>query len=642
MKHLLILCFLILPHKKIFSQVDSLWNLYIQSQDIKEAQGLFSKIKNSCGSDLSCLTPVREYLKSQPFSEKKGYTYPLFCSALSIYNMKEAIFFAKMGINEMEKNNAEDIQCFNLLNRLALAYAAISKIDSTLYYADKSDKLIRKLGSENNYWRPDYARSNAYEAINNKKLAFSYLEKSYALMKNSNNRMDKGYILFTLLDRSSGQKNSSAFDKYLKEYIQFGKDGNKKLDEIHANLSTFFKNDSSMIKILEEKIKKFEADTVTKYTPRGEKLDLINLYTIHGKHEKAIQNARKMLADSTILDDYSLNNTYLRLIENYEALHKLDSAFYYSKQYNQFIVRRYNKNLSENIADYEVKYQTQQKENEVQKQKAEIAENKLSLRTSYGLLGGLILISGLAVVFFIHRFKQQKIMNGKEKEIQNQKIKRLEQENKVLALNSMIEGQEAERMRIAQDLHDGLGGLLTTVKAHFSAIEREIEAVKNINVFDKTNNLIDQACLEVRRIAHDMVPHSIQLSGLRGALDELKQSIETRGMSCAVEVHNLESVHISAQKSSMIYRILQEITTNALKHSEGKQILIQLIVHENLLHILVEDDGKGFDINQVLQKDGMGLKSIDSRIKYLNGTINYDSSPKHGTTINIDIPVLEK
>ena len=128
-------------------------------------------------------------------------------------------------------------------------------------------------------------------------------------------------------------------------------------------------------------------------------------------------------------------------------------------------------------------------------------------RTTYILLATLALLIIMATLFYRNRIKHQKLMSIKENELNSQKIKQLEHENKMLALNSMIEGQETERLRIAQDLHDGLGGLLTTVKAHFNAIEREIKAVKDLNVYDKTNDLIDKACVEVRRIAHDMVPH---------------------------------------------------------------------------------------------------------------------------------------
>jgi len=211
--------------------------------------------------------------------------------------------------------------------------------------------------------------------------------------------------------------------------------------------------------------------------------------------------------------------------------------------------------------------------------------------------------------------------------LQLQKIKELEQNNKLLSLNSMLEGQEVERLRIAQDLHDGLGGLLTTVKAHFNTIEKEIDNIKNINLYEKTNKLIDEACIEVRRIAHDMVPHSIKISGLRG------------GLECEIDIHGQKLDHLPAEKASMIYRIIQETTNNAVKHAKANKLFIQLLEHENNLHITVEDDGQGFDINNILSKKGMGLKNIDSRINYLSGKINYDSSPNHGTTVNIEIPI---
>jgi len=230
-------------------------------------------------------------------------------------------------------------------------------------------------------------------------------------------------------------------------------------------------------------------------------------------------------------------------------------------------------------------------------------------------------------------------MHLKEKELQLQKIKELEQNNKLLSLNSMLEGQEVERLRIAQDLHDGLGGLLTTVKAHFNTIEKEIDNIKNINLYEKTNKLIDEACIEVRRIAHDMVPHSIKISGLRGALEDLKNSISTRGLECEIDIHGQKLDHLPAEKASMIYRIIQETTNNAVKHAKANKLFIQLLEHENNLHITVEDDGQGFDINNILSQKGMGLKSIDSRINYLSGKINYDSSPNHGTTVNIEIPI---
>ena len=232
-------------------------------------------------------------------------------------------------------------------------------------------------------------------------------------------------------------------------------------------------------------------------------------------------------------------------------------------------------------------------------------------------------------------------MVEKDALIQKQRIADLEQKNKLLALNSMIEGQESERLRIAQDLHDGLGGLLTTVKAHFNAIEREIANIKEINIYEKTNQLIDEACVEVRRIAHDMVPYSLKMNGLEGVLSDIRQTVLGKGIQCDIDIHNVNEEVLGEQKVVMIYRIIQEVVNNALKHSGASHMLIQLVGHEYGLNVMVEDNGKGFDVNQLLQGKGLGLKSIESRVKYLEGNMNIDSTPNQGTTINIEIPMLQ-
>jgi signal transduction histidine kinase len=184
-----------------------------------------------------------------------------------------------------------------------------------------------------------------------------------------------------------------------------------------------------------------------------------------------------------------------------------------------------------------------------------------------------------------------------------------------------------------------LGGLLTTVKAHFSTIQREMESLQNIGIFDRTTHLIDEACQEVRRIAHGMVPHSIQISGLIGALEELVDTLNLQGMICDLEVHQFPEGKLNEQKAAMIYRIIQELTQNAVKHGAATKMHIQLLGHEGRLHIMVEDNGHGFDVDSAGQQKGLGLKSIDSRIKYLGGTIQFDSSPQHGTVVNMEIPV---
>ncbi len=256
-------------------------------------------------------------------------------------------------------------------------------------------------------------------------------------------------------------------------------------------------------------------------------------------------------------------------------------------------------------------------------------------------------LAGLAVlllafigtfIFFKKRIKYQKTIATQNSKLQQQRITELQQKNKLTALNSMIEGQEAERLRIAKDLHDGLGGLLSTIKAHFTGIQNQCHEVKNIPIAKKTNQLIDEACLEVRRVSHNMMPHSLNISGLEGAFEDLTEHLKQQGYNATLETHNLPK-NIDETKKIMLYRIAQEVISNIRKHANASTILLQLIGHKNELTLTIEDDGKGFIYEKAIKKSGVGIKNINSRVSFLDGAIVWDAQLKKGTTITINIPL---
>jgi len=158
------------------------------------------------------------------------------------------------------------------------------------------------------------------------------------------------------------------------------------------------------------------------------------------------------------------------------------------------------------------------------------------------LLAGLVAFGVFALmlfIFFRKRLKYQKTIALQEQTLQQQKIIDLQQKNKLTAMNSMIEGQEIERLRIAKDLHDSLGGLLSTVKSHFSSIQKECDGLSEVPLAQKTNHLIDEACIEVRRISHNMMPHALSLSGLDGAVQDIIDNLNDKGHSATFEIKNL-------------------------------------------------------------------------------------------------------
>ena len=231
--------------------------------------------------------------------------------------------------------------------------------------------------------------------------------------------------------------------------------------------------------------------------------------------------------------------------------------------------------------------------------------------------------------------KANKKIAAQESALQKQQILQLEQAAQLAALNAMLEGEEKERSRIAGDLHDSLGGLLAAAKAHFNALPTSTE---NQELTTKTNRLLDDAAVEVRRISHNMMPRALAVSGLNGALEDLVQNLEKQGLACTLETISLETP-IEPGATLMIYRMIQELTNNVVKHAEASQLLLQIIRRENQLTIILEDNGKGFDLEQARRKKGLGLTSIESRVQFLQGNINWDSEPGAGTIVSIEVPV---
>jgi len=290
------------------------------------------------------------------------------------------------------------------------------------------------------------------------------------------------------------------------------------------------------------------------------------------------------------------------------------------------------------MEEMQAKFDVKEKVNEL-----EISELKLNKQTrqrNIFLFGAIGLALFTLIIFFFlkNKIRANKTIAQQDKALQKQKITDLQQKNKLLALNSMIEGQEAERLRIAKDLHDSLGGLLSTVKNHFTTIQKEIEQIEKLNLTKKTNDLIDEACHEVRRISHNMMPHSLSISGLKGAIEDLGEQLNAQGYNTTVSVND-QLKDIEETKKAMIYRLIQEIIANIRKHAEAKSIFIQILIHENEINLMIEDDGIGFDFKKAIDNGGLGLKSINSRVEFLDGTIDWDSQIDKGTTVTITIPI---
>ena len=254
----------------------------------------------------------------------------------------------------------------------------------------------------------------------------------------------------------------------------------------------------------------------------------------------------------------------------------------------------------------------------LEKKLSDIELDKLRIRQQMvmGLLILVLLILGLLVYAFLNR-----------RRIGNLEALEVHKNLHIETLNALINGQELERTRISQELHDGLGTMLSSMKFLMGKGTTQ----------ESIMQMIDEACSEVRNISGNLQPNTLSKFGLIRALQDLvyKQNSQTPTI---IFQHFGEIIDLEMNKNLMIYRIIQELLTNSLKHAKAKEILIQMVYSPDSITITVEDDGVGFEEKNV-KMDNNGWNNIRSRVSYLQGTLNLYSNMEAGTSVTILIPI---
>ncbi len=248
------------------------------------------------------------------------------------------------------------------------------------------------------------------------------------------------------------------------------------------------------------------------------------------------------------------------------------------------------------------------------------------------LIGSSIAL--LLIAFLIYwNFKNKR-------KVQNLKIAKLEKDKQLLTVDAMLKGQEEERSRIAKDLHDGLGGLLSGTKLSFINMkENLILTPENAIQFDKSLNMLDNTIVDLRKVAQNLMPEALVKFGLNEALRDYCNSLQSSSKITVTYQKIGVGRKIPNTAEVFVYRIIQELTNNAVKHSKASEIIVQLALSETKTSITVEDNGIGYDKSTLENKEGSGLDNITYRVHYLNGTIDTETSLNNGTSVNIELNV---
>ena len=297
--------------------------------------------------------------------------------------------------------------------------------------------------------------------------------------------------------------------------------------------------------------------------------------------------------------------------------------------------------IEKNAQEFEVKYSLSKKQDEIAQLTRERKIQLLELRQKNILtlsLVGVLLVILLTAFLYYRNYTQKKKLLLADAELSKQKVVQLEQEKQLSATQSVLQGQEEERTRLAKDLHDGLGGMLSGIKFSFGHMkENLIMTPDNQDAFGRSMDMLDTSIRELRRVAHNMMPESLIKFGLDAALNDQCNYINQSGIVKATyQSVGVKDAAIDKNIAVNVYRIVQELLNNVMKHAKATEVLVQLIIEGKRFSITVEDNGKGFDPAAINKQDGIGWANIRNRVDYLNGKMDIQSSVEKGTSVFIE------
>ncbi|RYE20847.1 MAG: tetratricopeptide repeat protein [Sphingobacteriales bacterium] len=293
--------------------------------------------------------------------------------------------------------------------------------------------------------------------------------------------------------------------------------------------------------------------------------------------------------------------------------------------------RMINEKSENKIAELQELYETEKKEQTIALQQVKLSRQKLLLTGSVILLASLTLSGWLL-------YRRYKIK--KEKELQATLLQQREK-----AILDILQAEDQERRRIAAELHDGVGQVMLAAWMNLQAIEPQMNSLdpSQQQALSKAIDMVGEGCKEVREVSHSMMPNALLNKGLVGAVRDFTQQIDSKVLSISLHTEGMNE-NMDDMVESILYRVIQESVNNAIKHAGANELDISLHNNAEGISLLVEDNGKGFDAATALagQGKGLGLQNIKSRIAFLQGTVEWDSSPGNGTVVTIFIPAKKQ
>jgi two-component system NarL family sensor kinase len=549
-----------------------------------------------------------------------------FDSTLHYY--RQAFLLSEKGSDSLNIG----ISLFNI----GSTYRTMTKLDSALHYCLQGSKIIEAFGDKSAQAKMNNGMQLLYYYLPNYEKAISYGEKA---VQQAREVKDDNLLLQSLSNLSMSYKDLQQLDRsisLLREALNLA----EKAGDVYSK-SAILVNLGGVY--LEKKdyvlLRKYALLSLALHRNIGSKdgectslRGLAISYLQQGNYPQAKEYALKAYA---IAD--SNNYTYekascLKTLSNISyAMQDLKQGDIYFNESDDMSEALFKESYLQSAAEFEKKYESEKKDNRLKLQAVEL--ERKSFFNSLLIAAGIAL---LIILLLFYRNYQQK------QKIQQQRINELETEKKLTATEAVLKGEEQERTRLAKDLHDGLGGMLSGIKYSFQNMKGNlIMTPDNQQAFERSMDMLDSSIKEMRRVAHNMMPEALVKFGLDTALKDFCNEINQNGIvKIDYQSIDMESAGIDQTTAINIYRIVQELVNNILKHASAKSVFLQVTNTNGQLSVTVEDDGKGFDTSILSMEKGMGWNNIQSRIKFLNGKIDVQSDPGKGTSIHFELNII--
>jgi signal transduction histidine kinase len=588
---------------------DSAVSLLKEALNMSRRIGYHEGIGRSLLGISVCLLDKKEYNQSKRFLyEAASYclkpirykTMPaLYYNGLAVVHSIQgsndsAIHYYYLSLGEMDKKKIESPAMFLVLyTNLGGLLSIMEQADQSLYYSRKALPLAVEL-------KDSIMLANIYQNIG---AAFQTVNADSSLY-------------------------------YWKIAIPLYKKQNQwpKLQSTYYGMGRVFLFQDSLQKAGEYFNAAVNADPVAAESNSSLQQGIGGLYFKMARYNTSIGHYRKALK---ICEEQGLRSDKLSIYSTlamiYDTLNNPQLAFEYQRSYSNLRDSLLNEDNIKTINQLEVKYRTAEKDKELVQKKLQLSQQQSYLRKKNTWIAGISAGTLTLIVLLVLSYRA----NNHKQRLQAEQIQNLNQQQEIMQLRAQRQGEEEERLRLARELHDGIVAQFSAVKMNLSVLPEQHPGLSGAKDFSRIIQHLDNATHALRKTAHNLMPDMLLENGLSEAIYYFCKDLQ---QSCGIHIDFQQYVDLPRflpEWELSLYRIVQELLQNVIKHADATQVLVQLSYVTGILNITVEDNGKGFDTT--IRGEGIGLKNIKARINALKGHLDIESRPDSGTTVYIEV-----